>query len=71
MTPTQDLIITIGALAGCIGLFAYGRSVAARPANPAKPRMVPWNAVLIGLGFVVLILLVHLVNLLGFRTGQH
>lgn len=69
--PSLDMIITLSALAACVGLFAYGRAVAARPADLTKVRMIPWNAVLIGLGFVILILLVHLVNLMGVRTGQH
>lgn len=67
--PSTDMIITLGLLVGSISLFVYGRGVAARPADLARVRMIPWNMVLIALGFVILILLVHLVNLLGVETG--
>jgi hypothetical protein len=67
---TLDLVITIGLLAMSTGVFLYGRSVAARPVDLARVRMLPWNAILIGLAFIMLILLVHLVNLLGVQTGR-
>jgi hypothetical protein len=66
---TPDLAITIALLCACAGAFIYGRHVAGRPADLTRVRMIPWNAVLIGLGFVMLLLLVHLVNVLGFETG--
>jgi hypothetical protein len=66
---TLDLIVTAGLLALCGGLFIYGRSIAARPVDLARVRMLPWNAILIGLAFVMLLLLVHLVNLFGVTTG--
>jgi hypothetical protein len=68
--PSMDLIITLCLLAGAVGLFAYGRSVAARPVDIARVRMIPWNAVLVVLGLVIILLLVHLVNLFGIETGR-
>lgn len=67
---SADLIITVAALVMTIGLFAYGRWVASRPVDLTKVRMIPWNPVLIGLGLVAILLLVHLVNLLGVKTGR-
>jgi hypothetical protein len=67
--PSADMMITLALLAGSAGLFAYGRAVAARPADLTRVRMIPWNVVLVALGFVIVLLLVHLVNLLGIETG--
>jgi hypothetical protein len=64
-----DLAITMAILIGLVGVFFYGRAVTARPADPLKPRMVPWTLVMIFCAFAILLAIVHLVNGLGYQTG--
>ena len=43
----------------------------ARPPDPLKgPRLVPWRPLMALFAAGALLLLVHLVNLLGFTTGR-
>ena len=42
-------------------LFAYASWVAARPADPLKPRMLPWRTVSVFAGFAAFITLIYLV----------
>jgi hypothetical protein len=67
---TPDLAITITALAFCCGLFAYASHRAAKPADPLKPRLIPWRPIILASGFAALIAIVHLVNLAGIETGR-
>lgn len=64
-----DLAITCAVLIALVGLFLHGRAVTARPADPLKPRMIPWNLVMIVCAFAILLAIVHLVNVLGYQTG--
>jgi hypothetical protein len=67
---TSDLALSIAALAGAGGVFWFASHRAAQPADPLKPRLVPWRGVIIASGFAALIALVHLVNLAGVETGR-
>jgi hypothetical protein len=67
MTLTQTLIV----LACAGGVFAYGSWKAARPADPLRPRLIPWRPLIILSGLVALLMLVHLVNLAGMTTGAN
>ncbi len=60
--------LTILAISG--GLFIFASLHAKRPADPLKPRLLPWRPIIIMSGAVVIFMIVHLVNLLGFQTGQ-
>lgn len=66
----MDLTTTLVLMALLGGLFAYGSWRSSKPADPLKPRMIPWRPIMIASGFATIIMLVHLVNLLGFETGQ-
>lgn len=65
----MDLTSTLVVLALAAGLFGYGSWRAAQPADPLRPRMIPWRPVIITAGMVGLLMLVHLVNLAGVSTG--
>jgi len=70
MTPTEDLIISLVALAFCAGLGFLSFKKHFAPHDKLKPRMVPWMIIClacIATGFMVT---VHLVNLMGFETGR-
>ena len=60
--------LTILAISG--GLFVFASLHAKRPADPLKPRLLPWRAIIITAGAVAIFMLVHLFNLIGFQTGQ-
>ncbi len=48
--------------------FALGRPAASR--TPQKgPRLIPWTLLAITFGFLLLILLAHLVSFVGIETG--
>jgi hypothetical protein len=65
----MDLTTTLAVLAVSAALFAYGSWRAAQPADPLKPRMIPWRPVIIITGVLGLLMVVHLVNLAGVETG--
>ena len=70
-TSPMDFALTLALLAGCacLGLFAGWRG--ARPPDPLRgPRLVPWRFLMMLAACAGLVLLVHLVNLLGVRTGR-
>jgi hypothetical protein len=60
--------LTILAISG--GMFVFASLHAKRPADPLKPRLLPWRVIIITAGAVSIFMLVHLVNLIGFQTGQ-
>ena len=65
MSLTTTLVILIPAAI----LFGFGSWKSAQPADPLKPRLIPWRPIMLISGVVALLMLVHLVNTLGFETG--
>jgi hypothetical protein len=51
-------------------IFAFGSWHAARPADPLKPRMIPWRPIIIVAGIAFLLMALHLTRLLGVTTEQ-
>ena len=70
MDTQTDMMITIITLLACgvIGTFAF--HMGSREHNSTKPRMMPWMVIAFGCAATALMVLVHLVNLLGFETGR-
>jgi len=66
----MSLPVTFAILIPAALLFAYGSWKSAQPADPLKPRLVPWRPVMIIAAVVALVMLVHVVNTLGFETGN-
>jgi hypothetical protein len=67
----MEFATTLAAFAVAALLFAFASWRAARPADPLKPRLLPWRSLIIVIGAVALFILVHLLNLAGFATGQN
>jgi hypothetical protein len=65
----MDMTTTLILMAAMAGVFGIGSWIAARPADPLNPRLIPWRPIILVAGVVGLILAAHLVNLLGFSTG--
>lgn len=61
--------MTIALLVAAAGIFAFGSWRMSHPADPLKPRMIPWRPVIIVAGVAAVLIAVHLVNLLGVTTG--
>jgi hypothetical protein len=65
-----DMGVTLAVLAATIAGYVLASRHAGKPADPLRPRLLPWPGIIIGLGFIAFVALVHLINLLGVTTGQ-
>jgi hypothetical protein len=65
-----DAWITLGVLAGSTAVAVYGQWRGGRPADPMRPRLIPWTPVVLIAAFAALLALVHLLNLAGLETGR-
>lgn len=67
---TAEFLATFGALAfGCL-LVAATAIAERRPRTSLEPRLIPTTPVMFAGALIALLALVHLANLLGYRTGQ-
>ena len=64
---TNSMLITLLVLAAEIGLFVFCLIRTRRPIDPLKPRMLPYNLILIILAVAIFATLAHIISLL---TGQ-
>jgi predicted MFS family arabinose efflux permease len=69
MSPTLDWTLTLIGLALAIGLFVLSNLRAGRPADPLRPRWVPWKLMIVLSAFMIVLAIVHMANLLGVETG--
>jgi hypothetical protein len=66
----MDWVFTLVALAICVSLAVFSEWWQARPVDIMRPRLFPWRAVTIIAAFAAFLMIVHLVNLAGFVTGD-
>ena len=66
----MDLTATIAIFCVAAALFAFGSWRSAQPADPLKPRLIPWRPVIIVSGVVCVLMLAHVANLFGIQTGS-
>jgi hypothetical protein len=67
----MDLGLTIALAAGLVGLALLAGWRGARPPDLARgPRLAPWRSLMVLAALGAFVMLVHLVNLLGFATGR-
>lgn len=45
--------------------------IASKPADPLKPRLLSWNVMMIIAVFIMVLMIVHIANLAGFKTGRY
>jgi len=68
---SMTLPISLAVTAALLGFAVFAGWRGAQPPNFAKGvRMVPWRGVMLLSSAGVLVMLVHVVNLLGFTTGR-
>jgi hypothetical protein len=65
-----QLAVTLGVLAAGAGTTGAMVMLEKRPRRSLKPRLIPTTPILIAAGFVTVLAVVHLVNLLGVHTGR-
>lgn len=67
----MTLNVTLSLFAACVAVAVFAGWRGARPLDFAKgPRMIPWRFIMLLATAAALPFLVHLVNLLGVRTGR-
>ena len=68
----MDLNITLVATAITLAALVFFGWRGARPPDLIRgPRMIPHRMLMVASAGILLILVVHLVNLAGFRTGRN
>ena len=68
--PDLDHLLTYAALALGLGIIAATVIAERRPRTSLEPRLIPTTPVMFAGALIALLAVVHLVNLLGYRTGQ-
>ena len=67
----MEMTLTLSAAAAFAALAAFAGWRGARPPNPHKgPRLMPWRFIMLLAAACAMLMLVHVVNLLGFTTGN-
>ncbi|HVI31327.1 hypothetical protein [Phenylobacterium sp.] len=67
----MSLPVTLALAAALAALTVFAGWRGARPPNPFRgPRMIPWRAIMVTAAAFLLIVVVHLLNLLGVKTGR-
>jgi hypothetical protein len=67
----MDLNLTLALTAAFLAVAVVAGWRGARPPDFLKgPRMIPWRFIMVTAAAGLLVLVVHLVNLLGVKTGR-
>jgi len=69
MSHTTDLTLTLFIILLCVTLGAFSFRKHFAKHDELKPRMVPWIIISLACLATAFMLTVHLVNLLGLKTG--
>jgi len=70
MSGGSDIATVAGILAFCVIGAAVCFWLGSRKRDKLEPRMVPWMFIAFGLVATAFVLLIHMVNLAGFETGN-
>ena len=71
MRSQMTLPVTLMVAAALLALAAFAGWRGARPPNPLRgPRMIPWRAIMVTAAAFLLVVVVHLLNLMGVKTGR-
>lgn len=63
------LILTLAGIVVSAGIAGFCSWRASLPRDDLKPKMLPWRFLMILAAFVTMLMLVHLINVLGYETG--
>ncbi|TMJ40325.1 MAG: hypothetical protein E6G89_08520 [Alphaproteobacteria bacterium] len=67
---TPQFILTALILVAALSAIVWMIILEKRPRTDLNPRLVPTTAILLISGFIALLTLIHLVNLVGLNTGR-
>ena len=67
----MSLTIAVSILICATAAFVGSWRIASRPADPLKPRLLSWNVMMIIAVFIMVLMIVHIVNLAGIKTGRY
>ena len=70
-TLSMNLPITIALMLAFVALAVFCGWMGAKPPDYAKPRMVPWQFLMLLSAALVLVMIVGLLNELGITTGAN
>ncbi len=62
---SSEALITLVAACACAGLFLFASARASRPADPLKPRLLPWRAITVTAGAAGFVIMAYLLSLLA------
>jgi hypothetical protein len=65
----MNLIVTLSLLAIGVAATVGCGWMGARPKNYLKPRIIPWQILMLVGAVFVLVVAIHLLNLFGMNTG--
>lgn len=66
----MNLTVTLIVLAIVGAVFALASWRGMQPADPLKPRLLPWRAIIVASGALAVFLLVHLLTMLGLKADR-
>lgn len=67
---SMQLAVTLGIIAASTSTAGAMVFLEKRPRRSLNPRLIPTTPILIAAGFITVLAVVHLVNLLGVHTGR-
>lgn len=67
---TTQFILTALVLTASLSAVAWMIILEKRPRTDLNPRLMPTTTILLVSGFIALLALIHLVNLIGIHTGR-
>jgi hypothetical protein len=67
---TTQFVVTLIVFVAALLVIARMIVLERRPRNNLNPSLIPTTPVMLASGFVALLALIHLVNLVGIHTGK-
>jgi hypothetical protein len=65
-----EILASFGVFLACIGLVVWMIILERKPKDSFNTRLLPTTPIMLVSGFVALLALVHLVNVMGIHTGR-
>lgn len=65
----MPLLPTLLLLAAFVAICAFGSWRMSKPADPLRPRLIPWRPIMLASGVGAVLMVVHIANLFGVETG--
>ena len=70
LLTSTEFLVTLAIFLACAGIVGYQAWVERRPRKDLMPRMISGTPIMLIFGFITLLAMVHLLNLLGIHTGR-